>query len=168
MITFSQLNIGDPVYVLEVAGTFKKSTNFYIGTIVNMSKVYDEPLNPQQFTMPNNPRRKLIDITISCNGEHKKITVDENKTIIVDNLIGLTISTDKQQMITIIKNTYNEYKAKKESLMKYEQELTKYEDILRQLEQPIQKEEDSKLIDLQKQIEELKRLLNTTTKEEVS
>jgi hypothetical protein len=42
MITFSQLSIGDPIHVLEVVGTFKKSTNYYSGTIASVSKVYDE------------------------------------------------------------------------------------------------------------------------------
>jgi hypothetical protein len=47
MITFAQLNIGDPIHVLEITGTFKKSTTYYKGTVMNMSKVYDEPLSPQ-------------------------------------------------------------------------------------------------------------------------
>lgn len=94
-MTFAQLSIGDPIHILEITGTFKKSTNYYNGTVVNVSNVYEEPLAPQQFPMPNQNRKRLVDITIGCDGEQKKITVEENKTIITDNSVGLTIATDK-------------------------------------------------------------------------
>lgn len=103
MITFAQLNIGDPIHVLEITGTFKKSTTYYKGTVMNVSKVYDEPLPPQQFPLPNQNRKKLVDITIGCDGEQKKLSVEEGKSIITDGTVGLTIATDKQQIITMVK-----------------------------------------------------------------
>ena len=167
MVTFSQLNIGDPIYVLEIVGTFKKSTNYYTGSISSISKVYDEPLTPQQFTMPNNMRRKLVDIVISCDGEQKKLTVEDGKAIITDSAIGLTVATDKQQIINMVRNAYNDYKAKKEALVKYEQEMNKCEDILKQLDYQQEESKDNKLIlELQRQIEELKLQLNNRNIEE--
>lgn len=168
MITFSQLNIGDPIYVLEVTGTFKKCTNYFTGSITNISKVYDEPLAPQQFPMPNQIRRKMVDITISCGGESKKLAVEEGKTIITDNQIGLTVATDKQSITNMVKATYNDYKAKKEALAKYEEEMSKCEDILKKLdyvEEP-KKENDTVIQDMQQQIKELKDVIKQLTNTE--
>ena len=90
---FNQLNIGDKVYIIEVVGTFKKTTEYNEGSVTQVSSIYDEPLPPGQFPMPNQPRKKVVDITIQCNGETKKFTIPENKSVITDNSIGLTIST---------------------------------------------------------------------------
>ena len=45
---FNQLNIGDKVYIIENEGS-----------VTQVSAVYDEPLPPGQFPMPNQPREKL-------------------------------------------------------------------------------------------------------------
>nr|UVM98144.1 MAG: hypothetical protein [Bacteriophage sp.]DAP51546.1 MAG TPA: hypothetical protein [Caudoviricetes sp.] len=50
---FNQLNIGDKVYIIEVVGTFKKTTEYNEGFVTQVSAVYDEPLPPGQFPMPN-------------------------------------------------------------------------------------------------------------------
>lgn len=76
---FNQLNIGDKVYIIEVVGTFKKTTEYNEGSVTQVSSIYDEPLPPGQFPMPNQPRKKVVDITIQCNGETKKFTIPENK-----------------------------------------------------------------------------------------
>lgn len=68
---FNQLNIGDKVYIIEVVGTFKKTTEYNEGSVTQVSAVYDEPLPPGQFPMPNQPRKRIVDITIQCNGETK-------------------------------------------------------------------------------------------------
>ncbi len=160
MTTFAQLNIGDPIHVLEITGTFKKSTTYYRGTVMNVSKVYDEPLPPQQFPMPNQPRKKLVDITIGCDGEQKKLSLEEGKSIVTDSSVGLTVATDKQQIITMVKNNYNEYKAKKEALAKYEEEMNKCDAILKQLDyQEETKQEDPRIKELQEQVAELKGLI---------
>jgi hypothetical protein len=54
--------------------------------------------------MPNQPRKKVIDVTIQCNGESRKFTIPENRSVITDSNLGLTISTDKQEIIDILKN----------------------------------------------------------------
>ena len=159
MITFSQLNIGDPIHVLEVVGTFKKSTNYYSGTIASVSKVYDEQLPPQQFPMPNQTRRKLVDIVISFDGEQKKLSVDDNKSIVTDTNIGLTVATDKQQIINMVRTTYNEYKAKKEAMARYDEEMQKCETILNKLDIKPEVQEDSRIAELQSQVNELKDII---------
>ena len=121
----------------------------------------DEPLPPQQFPLPNQNRKKLVDITIGCDGEQKKLSVEENKSIVTDGAVGLTIATDKQQIITMVKNNYNEYKAKKEALAKYEEEMNKCDAILKQLDYQEEnlKQEDPRIKELQEQVAELKGLI---------
>jgi uncharacterized protein YcfL len=70
----------------------------------------------------------LVDIVISCGGEQKKLTVEEGKSLINDTQLGLTVATDKQH---IVKSSYNEYKAKKEAVARYDEEMTKCEAILK-------------------------------------
>jgi hypothetical protein len=41
-MNFSELKIGDNVYIVEVLGTFKKNTNYSIGTVNQVSMPYDE------------------------------------------------------------------------------------------------------------------------------
>lgn len=157
---FNQLKSGDNVYIVEVVGTFKKTTEYNIGSVVTVSKVYDEPLPQGQFQMPNQPRKKVVDITIQCNGESKKFTIPEDRSIITDNSIGLTISTDKQDIVNIIQNQYDTYKARKESIAKCDEEMSKCQAILDKLnaysEPP---KEDTKLQELQKEINELKNTI---------
>ena len=159
MMTFSQLNIGQPIHVLEVVGTFKKSTTYYRGMVTSVSKIYEEQLPPQQFPMPNQTRKKLVDIVISCDGESKKLSVEENKSIVTDGSIGLTVATDKQQIINMVKANYDECKAKKEA--KYDEEMNKCENILKQLDYNDKEpeKEDPKIKELQDQVEELKGLI---------
>lgn len=161
MITFSQLSIGEPIHVLEVVGTFKKSTTYYKGMVTNVSKVYDEPLPPQQFPMPNQNRKKLVDIVISCDGESKKLSVEDNKSIVTDGSIGLTVATDKQQIVNMVKANYDECKAKKEAMAKYDEEMAKCESILKQLDYNDKEpdKEDPRIKELQDQVSELKNLI---------
>ena len=130
---FNQLNIGDKVYIIEVVGTFKKTTEYNEGSVTQVSSIYDEPLPPGQFPMPNQPRKKVVDITIQCNGETKKFTIPENKSVITDNSIGLTISTDKQEIINIVRNQYNTYKQRKEAIAKCDEEMAKCQVLLDKL-----------------------------------
>lgn len=161
MITFSQLSIGEPIHVLEVVGTFKKSTTYYKGMVTNVSKVYDEPLPPQQFPMPNQTRKKLVDIVISCDGESKKLSVEDNKSIVTDGSIGLTVATDKQQIVNMVKANYDECKAKKEAMAKYDEEMARCESILKQLDYNDKEpeKEDPRIQELQDQVRELKDLI---------
>lgn len=158
-MTFSQLQLGDDIHVLEVTGTFKKTTTYSVGRINSVSPAYDEQLQPQQFQMPNQTKRRLVDITISCDGEQKKLSVEENKSIITDSLVGLTVSTDKQQIVNIIRNQYNDYRAKKEAIAKFDEEMKKCQDLLEKLDIPVPPKEDPKIKELQEEVNELKSMI---------
>lgn len=157
---FNQLNIGDKVYIVEVVGTFKKTTEYNEGSVTQVSGVYDEPLQPGQFQMPNQPRKRVVDITIQCNGESKKFTIPENKSVITDSNLGLTISTDKQEIVNIVRNQYDTYKQRKEAIAKCDEEMSKCQALLDKLgvdNKPTQ--EDSKIIELQREVNELKDII---------
>ena len=108
---FKDLKIGDSVYILENVGTFRKVTSFNVGTIVNISQPYDDINN-------NNPylnqllKNKLIDITVTCEGTQKKLTVGANKSNITDNSLGLTISTSNEELINQINQQCKEWEGK--------------------------------------------------------
>lgn len=159
MITFSQLNQGDKIHVLEVTGTFKKSTSYCLGTIQNVTVPYEEQITTSQFSVANQLRRKLVDITIACDGEQKKLTVEEGKSIITDSQIGLTVATEKQHITDMVKRTYDEYKSKKEAISKYDEEMSKCESILKQLGYEEGTQEDHKIKELQEQVNELKNII---------
>lgn len=157
---FNQLKTGDNVYIVEVMGTFKKTTEYNIGSVVSVSKVYDEPLPQGQFQMPNQQRKRVVDITIQCNGESKKFTIPEDRSIITDNSIGLTISTEKQDIVNIIQNQYETYKARKESIAKCDEEMSKCQTILDKLnayKEP--QKDDPKIQELQNEVNELKNII---------
>lgn len=157
---FNQLNIGDKVYIIEVIGTFKKTTEYNEGQVTQVSNVYEEPLPPGQFPMPNQQRKKLVDITIQCNGESKKFTIPENKSTITDSSLGLTISTNKQEIISIVRSQYNTYKQRKEAIAKCDEEMSKCQQLLDKLEVTNDTDkEDSKITELQKEINELKNIV---------
>lgn len=157
---FDQLNQGDNVYIIEVVGTFKKTTEYNVGTVVSVSNAYDEPLQPGQFQLPNQPRKKLIDVTIQCNGEQKKFSIPENRTVITDSSLGLTISTDKQEIISIIRNQYNTYKARKESIAKCDEEMSKCQALLEKLENTKETQvEDPRIKELQNEVNELRSII---------
>ena len=127
----------------------------------SVSNAYDEPLQPGQFQLPNQPRKKLIDVTIQCNGEQKKFSIPENRTVITDSNLGLTISTDKQEIVGIIKNQYNTYKARKESIAKCDEEMSKCQALLEKLDilkEPINTE-DPRIKELQDEVNELKNII---------
>lgn len=125
-----------------------------------LSNVYEEPLPPGQFPMPNQQRKKLVDITIQCNGESKKFTIPENKSTITDSTLGLTISTNKQEIINIVRSQYDTYKQRKEAIAKCDEEMAKCQQLLDKLEihnEPTN--ENSKIVELQNEINELKNII---------
>lgn len=104
--------------------------------------------------------RDLVDITIQCNGETKKFTIPENKSVITDNSIGLTISTDKQEIINIVRNQYDTYKQRKEAIAKCDEEMAKCQVLLDKLgvdNEPAR--ENDKILELQKEVSELKNII---------
>lgn len=110
--------------------------------------------------MPNQQRKKLVDITIQCNGESKKFTIPENKSTITDSTLGLTISTNKQEIINIVRSQYDTYKQRKEAIAKCDEEMAKCQQLLDKLEihnEPTN--ENSKIVELQNEINELKNII---------
>lgn len=168
----SEISAGNRYWVyynkLEITGTFKKSTTYSLGKVVSVSKPYDEPLPPGQFPMPMQNRRKLVDLVISCDGEQKKLSVSEDKTMMTDSTIGLTIATDKTQIVDMVKQSYNDCKVKKESVLKYDEEMRRCEDILKLLNTTpditTNVTKDFKELDeLKAEVKELKQLLQNVT-----
>lgn len=148
-------------WLIEVIGTFKKTTEYNVGSVVSVSGAYDEPLPTNQFPMPNQPRKKVVDVTIQCNGESRKFTIPENKSVITDTNLGLTISTDKQEIVNILRNQYNTYKARKESIAKCDEEMSKCQALLEKLDIPKEptNTEDPRIKELQDEVNELKNII---------
>ena len=126
---FKDLKVGDNVFILENAGTFRKINTYNVGTITQVSPPYDDMSNTNPY-MNQAARRKLIDITITCEGVQKKLTVGADKATITDNIIGLTVSTDKQELVTQVTNQCREYEQKIKAIESYRQELRKCQDLL--------------------------------------
>ena len=126
---FKDLKIGDSVFILENAGTFRKINTYNVGTITQIGQPYDDMTNVNPYMNQNN-RRKLIDITITCEGVQKKLTVGADKTTITDNVIGLTVSTDKAELVTQVTNQCKEYEQKIKAIEGYRIELRKYHELL--------------------------------------
>lgn len=163
-MTFSQLTSGTRIHVLEITGTFKKNTTYSLGTVVSVSKPYDEPMPPTQFPMPMQNRRKLVDLVISCDGEQRKLSVSEDKTMMTDSNIGLTIATEKSQIVNMVRQSLDDCRIKKESLSKIDEEMRRCEDILKILnvnsDITTNVTKDFKELDeLRAEVKELKQLL---------
>lgn len=126
---FKDLKIGDSVFILENAGTFRKINTYNVGTITQIGQPYDDMTNVNPYMNQNN-RRKLIDITITCEGVQKKLTVGADKTTITDNIIGLTVSTDKVELVTQVTNQCKEYEQKIKAIEGYRIELRKCHELL--------------------------------------
>lgn len=129
IMMFKELKVGDTVFILENAGTFRKVNTYNIGTITQVGQPYDDMTNVNPYMSQNN-RRKLIDITITCEGVQKKLTVGADKTTITDNVIGLTVSTDKQELVTQVTNQCREYEQKIKAIESYRVELRKCHELL--------------------------------------
>ena len=130
--------IGDNVFILENAGTFRKINTYNIGTITHVSQPYDDMTNVNPY-MNSTLRKKLIDITITCEGVQKKLTVGADRTTITDNVIGLTVSTNKDELVNQVTNQCREYESKIKAIESYREELRKCQDLLGLLEdKPIQ------------------------------
>lgn len=82
------------------------------------------------------------------------------ESVITDSQIGLTISTDKQEIIGIIRNQYETYKQRKETIAKCDEEMAKCQSLLDKLgvgtEAP---KEDPKISELQREVRELKSII---------
>ena len=142
---FKELKVGDTVFILENAGTFRKVNTYNIGTITQIGQPYDDMTNVNPYMSQNN-RKKLIDVTITCEGVQKKLTVGADRTTITDNVIGLTVSTDKQELVTQVTNQCKEYEQKIKAIEGYRVELRKCHELLDLLRDRHQQPEDDETI----------------------
>ena len=126
---FKDLKVGDSVFILENAGTFRKVNTYNVGTITWIGQPYDDMTNTNPY-MSQQLRKKLIDITITCEGVQKKLTVGADKSTITDNVIGLTVSTDKQELVTQVTSQCKEYEQKIKAIETYREELKKCHELL--------------------------------------
>lgn len=97
---------------------------------------------------------------ISCDTKLSSCEVINAITSITDNSIGLTISTDKQEIINIVRNQYNTYKQRKEAIAKCDEEMAKCQVLLDKLgvdNEPAR--ENDKILELQKEVSELKNII---------
>lgn len=78
-------------------------------------------------------KKKKVDITISCEGVTKKLTVDADKDVITDSSLGLTVSTTKQQLVSQIQTWYKDCQSKLAAMQRYKEEAAKYQQMLQQL-----------------------------------
>lgn len=148
--------------------TDKKNTTYSLGTVVSVSKPYDEPVPPTQFPMPMQNRRKLVDLVISCDGEQRKLSVSEDKTMMTDSSIGLTIATEKSQIVNMVRQSLDDCRIKKESLSKIDEEMRRCEDILKILNVNSDittnvTKDFKELDDLKAEVKELKQLLQNVS-----
>lgn len=115
-------------------------------------------------TLPMQNRRKLVDLVISCDGEQRKLSVSEDKTMMTDSSIGLTIATEKSQIVNMVRQSLEDCRVKKESLSKIDEEMRRCEDILKILnvnsDITTNVTKDFKELDeLRAEVKELKQLL---------
>lgn len=141
---------------------------YSLGTVVSVSKPYDEPVPPTQFPMPMQNRRKLVDLVISCDGEQRKLSVSEDKTMMTDSSIGLTIATEKSQIVNMVRQSLDDCRIKKESLSKIDEEMRRCEDILKILNVNSDittnvTKDFKELDDLKAEVKELKQLLQNVS-----
>lgn len=82
-------------------------------------------------------------------------------SVITDTNLGLTISTDKQEIVNILRNQYNTYKARKESIAKCDEEMSKCQALLEKLDIPKEptNTEDPRIKELQDEVNELKNII---------
>lgn len=90
-----------------------------------------------------------------------KIREAEMECYETDTNLGLTISTDKQEIIGILRNQYNTYKARKESIAKCDEEMSKCQALLEKLDIPKEttNTEDPRIKELQDEVNELKNII---------
>lgn len=131
-MNFKDLKVGSSVYILESAGTFLKTNVYYVGTVSNIGAVYDDNSINNPYLSPA-LKKKLIDVTVSCNGISKKLTVNADKDIMCDTSIGLTVATNRQQLVNQVTSLYRDCEQKIASIEYYKAEADKCRRILEQL-----------------------------------
>lgn len=103
-------------------------------------------------------------VYLMCDGEQRKLSVSEDKTMMTDSSIGLTIATEKSQIVNMVRQSLEDCRVKKESLSKIDEEMRRCEDILKILnvnsDITTNVTKDFKELDeLRAEVKELKQLL---------
>lgn len=93
-----------------------------------------------------------------------ELSVSEDKTMMTDSSIGLTIATEKSQIVNMVRQSLEDCRVKKESLSKIDEEMRRCEDILKILnvnsDITTNVTKDFKELDeLRAEVKELKQLL---------
>lgn len=102
------------------------------------------------------------------NGEQRKLSVSEDKTMMTDSSIGLTIATEKSQIVNMVRQSLDDCRIKKESLSKIDEEMRRCEDILKILNVNSDittnvTKDFKELDDLKAEVKELKQLLQNVS-----
>lgn len=105
-----------------------------------------------------------VEETTSVANQKRKLSVSEDKTMMTDSNIGLTIATEKSQIINMVRQSLEDCRIKKESLSKIDEEMRRCEDILKILnvnsDITTNVTKDFKELDeLRAEVKELKQLL---------
>lgn len=76
-------------------------------------------------------------------------------------IMNITGSKDKQEIVNILRNQYNTYKARKESIAKCDEEMSKCQALLEKLDIPKEptNTEDPRIKELQDEVNELKNII---------
>lgn len=101
-------------------------------------------------------------------GEQRKLSVSEDKTMMTDSSIGLTIATEKSQIVNMVRQSLDDCRIKKESLSKIDEEMRRCEDILKILNVNSDittnvTKDFKELDDLKAEVKELKQLLQNVS-----
>lgn len=97
-----------------------------------------------------------------------KLSVSEDKTMMTDSSIGLTIATEKSQIVNMVRQSLDDCRIKKESLSKIDEEMRRCEDILKILNVNSDittnvTKDFKELDDLKAEVKELKQLLQNVS-----
>ena len=93
---------------------------------------------------------------------------NEDKTMMTDSSIGLTIATEKSQIVNMVRQSLDDCRIKKESLSKIDEEMRRCEDILKILNVNSDittnvTKDFKELDDLKAEVKELKQLLQNVS-----
>lgn len=95
-------------------------------------------------------------------------TLSEDKTMMTDSSIGLTIATEKSQIVNMVRQSLDDCRIKKESLSKIDEEMRRCEDILKILNVNSDittnvTKDFKELDDLKAEVKEIKQLLQNVS-----
>lgn len=170
-LNLTQMNADNRLSICQQTNTLQNAITSGFNTLSSENATRFNILGakpPTQFPMPMQNRRKLVDLVISCDGEQRKLSVSEDKTMMTDSSIGLTIATEKSQIVNMVRQSLDDCRIKKESLSKIDEEMRRCEDILKILninsDITTNVTKDFKeLDDLKAEVKELKQLLQNVS-----